>query len=665
MKANKVLVLGLDGMDSLATKKYLDAGLMPNLKKIIERGAAREDLQMIGGQPTVTPPMWTTLGTGAWPCTHGLTDFFRRTEDLDVAAYGCDSRYIKAEFLWNVAVESGKKALAWHWIAGWPPTSESENLHVVDGSQPTLINMGIAEVDDERFIIASEKTESVLYKSKMGCDSDIPCFIPGMEFDDTHTTNAHAVVNAPESSQVAISPSQTGHHHMGTTPLDYVFSPIKPASGWKSAPMDAKEFTILLSGGLLRRPCLLLKNDDGIYDHIAIYKTKQDAEPIVVLNNDTYTKDIVDEAIKNDQKITTVNRSMRILEIKPDGSELRLWISAGMDYSRDELFSPKELLTEIIDAVGYPQPNVLACGFNETLMDKILFTSWEVNLNWTAQAMKFLINKYDYDLVMSHFHLIDHLAHILVGELKGSADISKDVAQKYYQRIYMLADEYIGHFAELLDDGWTLFIVSDHGLICPVHEQSTMYAGKYAVNAIYMERWGYTVLKRDEHGNRLPEIDWSQTTAVTNRINHIYINLKGREKHGIVDPKDKYELEERIMSDLYALRDPVTGHRIITLALRNRDAMLLGHGGPESGDIVYYISEEFCSDHSDSLSTAQGAESTSCSSVFVAAGPGIKPGYTTRIIRHVDLTPTIATIMDLRMPHECEGAPIYQIINYA
>lgn len=61
--ANKVLLLGVDGMDPRLTRKYVDMGIMPNVKQYIERGAAREDLGMLGGHPTVTPPMWTTLAT--------------------------------------------------------------------------------------------------------------------------------------------------------------------------------------------------------------------------------------------------------------------------------------------------------------------------------------------------------------------------------------------------------------------------------------------------------------------------------------------------------------------------------------------------------------------------------------------------------------------------
>ena len=62
--SEKILVLGIDGLDPRLARKYVDEGVMPNLKKFMERGACREDLVMLGGQPTITPPMWTTLATG-------------------------------------------------------------------------------------------------------------------------------------------------------------------------------------------------------------------------------------------------------------------------------------------------------------------------------------------------------------------------------------------------------------------------------------------------------------------------------------------------------------------------------------------------------------------------------------------------------------------------
>ena len=112
MSSSKVFVIGLDGMDPSLTKKYMDQGKMPHVKKLVEAGACREDLVMLGGHPTVTPPMWTTLATGANPGTHGITCFWNQDPDnLDTIIYNLDSRMCKAEQLWNVTAEAGKK----HW----------------------------------------------------------------------------------------------------------------------------------------------------------------------------------------------------------------------------------------------------------------------------------------------------------------------------------------------------------------------------------------------------------------------------------------------------------------------------------------------------------------------------------------------------------------------
>lgn len=214
----------------------------------------------------------------------------------------------------------------------------------------------------------------------------------------------------------------------------------------------------------------------------------------------------------------------------------------------------------------------------------------------------------------------------------------------------------------MLDEGWTIFLVSDHGLVTS-EKGLSRYTPQIFVNGDYMREWGFTEFLRDEDGNLLPEVDWSKTKAVATRMNSIYINLKGRWDTGIVEPEDKYALEDEIIAKLYSARDE-KGHAIVSLALRNKDAVLLGLGGPECGDIVMIQAEQNLMDHGDGLSTALGLNHTSLSPIFVAAGQGIKKGFTTkRVIREVDVAPTIAWLMGLRMPRECEGAPVYQIVE--
>ena len=116
MTANrKIIVVGVDGMDPRLAKTYLNQGKMPNLAMLLQNGAAREDLVMLGAVPTITPPQWTTLATGAYPGTHGITDFWNQHPDkLDTLIYSLDSRNCKAEQLWNVTAQFGKKTLVWH-----------------------------------------------------------------------------------------------------------------------------------------------------------------------------------------------------------------------------------------------------------------------------------------------------------------------------------------------------------------------------------------------------------------------------------------------------------------------------------------------------------------------------------------------------------------------
>ena len=175
---------------------------------------------------------------------------------------------------------------------------------------------------------------------------------------------------------------------------------------------------------------------------------------------------------------------------------------------------------------------------------------------------------------------------------------------------------------------------------------------------------GYCEVLKDENGNDTNQIDWSKTKAVMSRMNMIYINQKGKYPTGIVEPEDVEELVQDIITDLYNYKDSETGKRSVALALRNRDAKVIGLGGEECGDIIYFTAEGYNDEHGDSLSTNRGESYTSVSPIFVAAGSGIKEGFTTsRIIREVDVAPTVATLGGVRMPAECEGAPVYQIFE--
>ena len=191
---NKVLVLGVDGLDPRLTKKYMEKGVMPNFTEFKKRGSAREDLVMLGAMPTITPPLWTTLATGAYVGTHGVTDFWNPHPDkLDTLVYSFDSRNCKAEQLWNVFAENGHKTLVFHWPgSSWPPTSDSPNLHVVDGTQPSNINVAVGTVEWGQWIEASAaiKQEHVFEHEDDG--SGVGCILTDIEVEEAAETSSGA-----------------------------------------------------------------------------------------------------------------------------------------------------------------------------------------------------------------------------------------------------------------------------------------------------------------------------------------------------------------------------------------------------------------------------------------------------------------------------------------
>lgn len=673
----KLIVLGIDGMDPITTKRLVDEGKLPNIKKYLEKGAARAELGMLGAHPTITPPCWTTLATGAYPGTHGITCYWRQSPDsLDAVVYNMDSRYCKAEPIWNTTIEADLKTLIWHWPgSSWPPTSQSPLLHVVDGTQPGSVNMGVAQMDWEKILYASADTRNTKFiphtqkAAGVGCNiTDMKEVLSVTEEEDDLVMELWWGDEARKGGEIRtyIKDLEDTEMMIGAkVAYDMIFSPITPATDWSFAPENALEFTLLISNGNEKRYGLILSNKNGIYDTVTLFRSKEDKEPFAIIPQGEMVTGIIDDATKKNVTKPCC-RSYKILELSPDGKNLRFWISNALDISNNMLWHPLSLHEKITDNVGPIPPVSLIGGEDSELVDQIFEPSWDIYSQWQADCLTYLLDQENYDVVLSHLHNIDCAGH-QIWHLGKTLEPWKHTNEKVYQelieRFYIQTDRYLGRFLPYLEKDYTIFIVSDHGLL--VGENVPPILGEYGgLNTKVMEDLGYTVLKKDSLGNKLDEIDWEKTRAVQIRSNYIYINLKGRDKYGIVDPKDKYDLEEQLISDLYNYKDETTGKRVVGIALRNKDAVLIGTNGPECGDIFFTVEEGFNRLHGDGLTTAEGYFNTSVSPVFIAAGKGIKNNFITeRVIRQVDVTPTIAVLLGTRIPSQCEGAPIYQILS--
>ena len=682
---NKVIVLGIDGMDPRFTKWMLDEGRLPNIKKMLDRGAAREDLVMLGGVPTITPPMWTTLSTGAYPMTHGITCFWNTDGDrIARLANNFRSYRIKAEQIWQVTTEAGKKTLVWTWPCSWPPISDNPLLHVAGGTGPTFPANGNVHADGELLVYGSVDYDTIESMNKVDLKGGAGCIVTDdmlgtaevNDDDDDDKQTRSGYMDNPTGNQDTTVAWTALTEEEGEEACEWEYclprfqSPIKEPNKWGfDVPEGAKELIIVAKGGLVRYPALILKNEAGEYDRVDLYFSKKDEKPFVSMKEGEFYPLVFTKLPINDEKTVMTTRFFSIVKIDHTGNSVVIALGPAYDIESDtktELYSPKSLYQQVVDIAGYePSMTSIAGSYPELVSQRIL-PSYHAATKWQAKVLLGLIKENQYEAVFTHLHSCDHLAHACWRWAKHREKYGPNHDEKIYQgfleEIYLQADEYIGEFLPLLDEGWAIIVTSDHGLLCSQEDEVPMIGDAFAMNVRVMEELGYTVMKKDENGEDTHDIDWSKTKAVAPRGDHIYINLKGRNPKGIVDPADKYELERQIIDDLYNYR--FDGKRVISLALRNKDAKLLGMGGPECGDIIYFIEEGFCRLHGDTLSTTEGYFHTSVSPIFFSAGAGLKKGCKTeRVIREVDVAPTVAAIMGLRMPAQCEGAPVYQILD--
>ena len=68
-RPKKVIVLGLDAPIAPRLYKYCKEGKLPAIARVINNGVwARNAMLPL---PTITPPNWSAIATGAWPSTIG------------------------------------------------------------------------------------------------------------------------------------------------------------------------------------------------------------------------------------------------------------------------------------------------------------------------------------------------------------------------------------------------------------------------------------------------------------------------------------------------------------------------------------------------------------------------------------------------------------------
>ncbi|MHC4562267.1 MAG: alkaline phosphatase family protein [Planctomycetota bacterium] len=605
-KPKRAFIIGLDALVPQLVERFIGEGRMPHIAKLVDRGSYARALPVL---PTHTPVNWTTVGTGAWPGTHGITGFSMkdRTKELTNWASGADSTQVQAEFLWQMAEKVGKKSILLKW--GGP-------------TYPVVVKDGVQV--DGCFCIC--------------CDHEIA---------------------GPKRFSTSDQP--VSH------PVEWV-----SADGWANVPQSSKSpvATQIELGNNEDKIVLHLLGvaADGDIDTLLICPSPDAAEPLATMNAGDYSEWLT---LSLNGREGTVR--FKLLEVSESSLELystQIMPTVGGWTHPDNVAN--ELVTNVgpfLQRVGYNQRGEIygAWADTATLLDEI-----DYQHDWFAGATKYLCENYEHELFFLHSHAPDYIQDAIMPEAEPLTAGSPEIAEEhlgYIARVYESCDRMVGRIVdEVATEDDLIMVVADHGCI-GYHD---VQGGPQMVKSI-LEANDFLVYEgdeREEHVSSKPSrgrgaIDWTRTKAIWHDTMYIYMNVKGRQPNGCIEPEDYETVRDEIIQALLDYKDPRLGRCPFKLAMRAEDAHMFGLWGDRVGDIMVCVEPggDYGEGHGNVLPTEtfgiSGLQAT-----LVMAGPGVRQGHRVRrAVWLTDVAPTVAHLMDIPASATMEGAVINEALE--
>jgi predicted AlkP superfamily phosphohydrolase/phosphomutase len=176
-------------------------------------------------------------------------------------------------------------------------------------------------------------------------------------------------------------------------------------------------------------------------------------------------------------------------------------------------------------------------------------------------------------LLFYYFGNVDQVSHILWKARDPghpAYDAERDARQAgVIDALYEELDGIVSDTLAALGPDDLLVVMSDHGF--------TSWRRTFHLNSWLRDR-GYLAVKdpaRREAPGYFTNVDWSRTRAYGLGLNGLYVNLRGRERDGVVEPSARAALVGEIAAALLAEIDPATGAPAVTRAHRREDVYRL------------------------------------------------------------------------------------------
>ncbi len=155
------------------------------------------------------------------------------------------------------------------------------------------------------------------------------------------------------------------------------------------------------------------------------------------------------------------------------------------------------------------------------------------------------------------FDLSDRMQHMFFRYLDEEGNDTEEIRanREALYEMYREMDRLLEKTASFVDEETALIVMSDHGF--------KSFKRGVDIN-VWLASRGYLAWKEEATGGEyLVDVDWPRTKAFALGLGGIYLNLRGRERDGIVGVGEAGRLKEEISSSLRSLADGPGGGPVV------------------------------------------------------------------------------------------------------
>jgi predicted AlkP superfamily phosphohydrolase/phosphomutase len=182
-----------------------------------------------------------------------------------------------------------------------------------------------------------------------------------------------------------------------------------------------------------------------------------------------------------------------------------------------------------------------------------------------------LLDRPNWDFFMGVVMETDRLHHFFFEQMEENHPV---YAPAFFD-IYRQIDAFLGKVRERLDARDTLLLMSDHGF-CTIRQE--VFYNHWLAEAGYLK---FSTTPARTLDQLAPD-----SVAYSMDPGRIFINLKGRERDGRIEPGAEYErVRDEIIAAAEALTDPASGEKLVTRAYR-REELYSGPSFEAAADII-------------------------------------------------------------------------------